>query len=165
MKHAIISKFEQEWDQQRPDLEGGHAVTAMHIQVLAKQLAESFGDAVANVDLERWEYDVLSALRRSPKPHELSASEIATANMLSTSAMTHRLDMLEARKLLIRRPHPSDRRRTIVRLTDRGKNLIDKATTLRFSAAKASLKALSKSEHAQLDVILAKLVKSNQAEP
>ncbi len=42
--------------------------------------------------------------------------------------MTNAVDRCEAQGLVVRRPHPSDRRTTLAELTDAGRDLVLKAT-------------------------------------
>jgi DNA-binding MarR family transcriptional regulator len=62
-------------------------------------------------------------LRLAGKPNELSPGELSRELMLST-AMTNRLDGLEKRGLVQRRPDPHDRRGILVGLTDRGQEVL-----------------------------------------
>jgi DNA-binding MarR family transcriptional regulator len=108
--------------------------------------------------LELWEYDVLAALRRQGEPFELSPTMLAKLGMLTTGAMTNRIDRLEARELVERRPDPQDRRSLYVRLTEKGVDLIDLALAARMKCAAESVSALSDRETATLESLLRKLV-------
>jgi len=55
----------------------------------------------------------------------LAPSVIAERLMITTGSMTSLLDTLERRGMVRRRPHPSDRRRLLVELTDDGEALVD----------------------------------------
>ena len=78
--------------------------------------------------------------------------------MLTSGAMTNRLDRLEDAGLVERRPDPDDRRSLSVKLTERGKELVDKALEIRFEHANQALASLSESERSQLVGLLRKLV-------
>lgn len=54
----------------------------------------------------------------------LSPRELATRVGLTPSTVTTLLDRLAAADLAIRRPHPSDRRKTVVMLSDHGRTLL-----------------------------------------
>jgi DNA-binding MarR family transcriptional regulator len=72
--------------------------------------------------------------------------------------VTKLIDGLEAEGLVVRKPHPSDRRATIVSLTDRGV-LVGKETALADNAAAAWLyEQLSPSERQQMARLLRKLL-------
>jgi len=71
--------------------------------------------------------------------------------MLSSSAMTNRLDRLEERALVRRRPDPEDRRGTIVSLTDGGRVLVDAAVTDHVETEAQLLSPLDDAQRRQLD--------------
>lgn len=70
---------------------------------------------------------MLAALRRSGQPYQLWPTELFNTLMVSSGTMTHRIDRLEQSELVKRVPDPSDRRGTLIELTDKGFNVIDKA--------------------------------------
>jgi DNA-binding MarR family transcriptional regulator len=78
--------------------------------------------------------------------------------MLTSGAMTNRIDRLEAAGLVARRPDPQDRRGTLVRLTPKGKALIDGATTRHVVNEERLVDALSAREQQQLNELLRKLL-------
>ena len=67
--------------------------------------------------LEGWEFDVLSALRRAGAPYQLSPGQLIRQTLVTSGTMTNRVDRLERRGLVGRSPDPPDRRGVIVRLT------------------------------------------------
>jgi DNA-binding MarR family transcriptional regulator len=71
--------------------------------------------------------------------------------------MTNRIDKLESRGLVKRRPDKNDRRAVIVALTSAGKRAIDEAIQLRLEAADASLQGLSARERSDLAKLLRKV--------
>lgn len=80
--------------------------------------------------------------------------------MLTSGAMTNRIDRLEEAGLVLRRPDPQDRRGTLVRLTAKGKALIDAASTQHVANEERLLAALSAREQLQLGELLRKLLLS-----
>ncbi len=101
---------------------------------------------------------MLSALRRKGKPYEQPATELARLTMLTSGAMTNRIDRLEAKGLVERTTDPHDRRGVNVRLTKRGLRTIDQAIQTRLEAARAQLSAVNSSERAALSDGLRKLL-------
>ena len=73
---------------------------------------------------------MLSALRRSGEPFELTPTELARHRMITSGGMTAALDRLEAKGMIVRRPNPNDRRGSLVRLTEPGRELIDGSMVL-----------------------------------
>jgi len=111
----------------------------VRIQMLAKLLGQRTTRALKEHDLKHWEYDVLSVLRRQGEPFELSATEIAHSALLTSGAMTTRIDGLEDRGLVERRKNVSDGRSVIVRLTAKGVDVVDRAIEARLEEANQTL--------------------------
>jgi len=142
----------QQWTVQRPDLELAGMAVVLRTLLVAGLLAERLKDILAPHDLAPWEFDVLSALRRSPGP--LSAGELAESAQLTSGGMTHRLDRLEEQGLVRRHSTPEDRRRVQVSLTPSGQELVDSVLGARMEDASRSLDALSPEERLQLARLL-----------
>jgi DNA-binding MarR family transcriptional regulator len=113
---------------------------------------------LARFDLALGEFDVLAALRRAGRPYELNPTELFRGLMLSSGAMTNRIDRLERAGLVERREDPDDRRATRVRLTAKGLATIDSAVTAHVANERRMLEGLSKAEVQQLDGLLRKLL-------
>lgn len=158
MEQALISEIEAGWSRKCPGLNTSAVATAVRLDVAARLLADVAAQAVGALELDWWEYDVLSALARSAAPQ--SATALARSSMLSTAAMTNRIDRLEARRLVKRKSDPDDRRRTLVQLTNSGERLIDAASAARFDAAEKALAALTSRQREQLNGLLGKLIDS-----
>jgi DNA-binding MarR family transcriptional regulator len=148
----------EQWRRERPELDVSGLALVVRIELLAKLLRRGTATSLADVGLKTWEYDVLSALRRQGAPFELPATELARATQLTSGAMTTRIDHLEERGLVARRPDPEDRRGVRVTLTGEGVDLIDRAIHTRLTAAETSVKALDAAERAVLERGLRKLL-------
>ena len=80
--------------------------------------------------------------------------------MLTSGAMTNRIDRLEEAGLVSRRPDPQDRRGSLVRLTTKGKALIDAAAAAHVENEERLIAGLSAREQLQLTDLLRKLLLS-----
>src|ERR1700722_15494568 len=78
-------------------------------------------------DLEPWEFDVLSALRRQGPPYQLSPGALLHATLVTSGTMTNRIDRLAAAGLVSRQRDQQDKRGVLVALTDRGQSAADAA--------------------------------------
>lgn len=154
IKKDVVDELLEDWDFQRPDLETESMGITLRIQTLAKSFNDLASGRLQGFDLQWWQYDVLSALRRQGEPYRLAASELAAAGMLTSGAMTNRIDRLEQAGLVERLKDDSDRRRVLVQLTGKGLSLIDRASEARFETATASLAGLSDREQLQLNNLL-----------
>jgi DNA-binding MarR family transcriptional regulator len=80
--------------------------------------------------------------------------------MLTSGAMTHRIDRLEILGLVERKPDPNDRRGIQVGLTAKGLAVIDRAIDAHLSNESRILNQLARQEQRLLGDLLRKLVLS-----
>ena len=148
-----------QWAVQRPDMD------MLPMEVLgrlneASQLVvrERQTPLFARYGLQHGEFDALATLRRSGAPEGLTPTALFEAAMMSSGGMTARIDRLERAGLVERRPHPTDRRATLVRLTDKGFALIDSIMPSHQDTAREALAGLSLEEQKRLNALLARLI-------
>ncbi|WP_405165253.1 MarR family transcriptional regulator [Nocardia sp. NBC_01499] len=142
-----------QWRRERPDLEleaMGIAGRLGRLLMVAQRVIEEVFTAHG---LQRGEFDVLAALRRSGRPFELNPSVLADTLMLSRAGMTGRLDRLESAGLVCRIADPGDRRAVRVALTDDGRKLIDTVVTAHAENETRILAVLSADDRRELDRI------------
>lgn len=163
MTRDVIDELQNDWSRQRPDLNSEPMGVILRIQALAKILADQTAARLLEFDLQWWQYDVLSALRRQGKPFIMTATELADATMLTSGAMTNRIDRLEVEKLVRRIKDKNDGRRVLVQLTGKGLKRIESATEARFDTATSALEGLSSKQIDSLNKLL-RLLLSAQAE-
>ncbi|MEJ2171271.1 MAG: MarR family transcriptional regulator [Woeseiaceae bacterium] len=150
MKNDVVDDILDQWSAERPELDTASLGVVIRVMALHRSFSRDATKALEPLELELWEYDVLSALRRQGQPFALAASRLALETDLSTGAMTNRIDRLETRGLVRRLPDKLDRRGVLVRLTSQGQKVIDTAIQCRLDAARNSLQALSPAEQKQL---------------
>jgi len=97
-------------------------------------------------------------LPKKGQPYWLPPSVLAKKFMLTTGAMTNRIDGLEKRSLVERRPDPEDRRSLFVSLTQKGADLIDRAIEVRAEEAANIVSCLKEPERVELGHLLSALV-------
>lgn len=153
------SRAAAQWAVQRPDLD------MLPMQVLgrlneASQLVvrERQTPLFARYGLQHGEFDALATLRRSGAAEGLTPTALFEAAMMSSGGMTARIDRLEKAGLVERRPHPTDRRATLVRLTDKGFDLIESIMPRHEETARDILSPLSLDEQKTLNALLARLI-------
>ncbi|PPJ30903.1 MarR family transcriptional regulator [Nocardia nova] len=146
---AIVAQ----WERERPDLDLAAMAVLGRLGRLYV-LAEREIDAVFTAHgLQRGEFDVLAALRRSGEPFELTPSVLADTLMLSRAGMTGRLDRLESAGLVRRIADPADRRAVRVALTEAGRARVDEVVTAHTDNETRLLSGLSVRDRAELDRI------------
>lgn len=153
-----IDELKDDWGRQRPELNSEPMGIVLRIQLLARLLGAQTSQRLGDFNLQWWQYDVLSALRRQGSPFLLAASELAHETMLTSGAMTNRIDRLEEAGLIQRLRDEADGRRVLVGLTVRGRNLIDSATEARFEVATRAMRGLNLVQRQQLGDLLRDLL-------
>ncbi|MER7908392.1 MarR family transcriptional regulator [Streptomyces sp. NPDC096068] len=118
-----VDDFLDQWAVQRTDLDLDAMGAIGRILRLSRLVNAHLKDYFAHHGLETWEFDVLATLRRSGRP--LTAKSLADSVMISSAALTNRVDRLVTRGLVARESVPGDRRSLHVTLTDAGRELVD----------------------------------------
>ena len=160
MTEDAIDRIVQEWNRERPDLDVSPTHVLQRITRLYLLQSASFAEVFGRYGLSFGEYEVLAALTRIGPPHRMKPSELVGALVLSSGAMTNRIDRVEEAGLVERRPDPDDRRGTLVALTERGRQVVDDAVLAHLANEERLLGALSAGERRQLAGLLRKLLTS-----
>ena len=151
----------EQWKRERPDLDVSPMAVLGRLNEAASLVArEHLAPLFARYGLQSGEFDVLATLRRSGSPYALTPTALYEATMVTSGAMTNRLDRLEKAGLILRGPHPSDRRGIVVQLTEKGLALIDEALTAHVANEHEILAGLTIAERETLAVLLGKLIDS-----
>lgn len=153
-----VDEVLEQWAAERPDLDARPLGPVLRIHLLDGLLAGRLDAALAPHGLARWEFDVLAALRRVGPPHSLSPGALCASAQLSSGAMTHRIDRLQAAGLVRRGRDPADRRGVQVALTRKGLALADRAIGARLAVASEVLSGLSAARRRALDDGLRELI-------
>jgi DNA-binding MarR family transcriptional regulator len=149
-----------QWQAQRPDLDVSPMAVIGRLSRLARLVDAELGRTFAGHDLDRASFDVLATLRRSTPPHRLTPTELMRASMVTSGAVTQRLDRLEARGLVVRTPNEHDGRGVVVVLTDAGRELVDRVLPDHLATEDRLLSALSKEERTALAATLKQVLES-----
>jgi DNA-binding MarR family transcriptional regulator len=120
-----VDRLVAEWKRERPDVDTSPLQVLSRVSRLARHLDRERRGAFAAHELEQWSFDVLATLRRAGTPYELTPGSLLRRTLVSSGAMTNRLDRLEDAGLVQRGPGPEDRRGVLVRLTPAGKRRVD----------------------------------------
>jgi DNA-binding MarR family transcriptional regulator len=146
------------WRQVRPDIDVSPLEVLSRVSRLARHLDRQRTVVFARHDLETWTFDVLSALRRSSPPHQLSPGQLLAQTLVTSGTMTNRIDHLEQRGLVRRRPDPADARSVRVQLTAAGRRRVDSALQDLLAREDAILGTLDSRERAALATLLRRVV-------
>jgi DNA-binding MarR family transcriptional regulator len=142
------------WHAERPDLDLAPLQVLSRISRLARHLDLARRGAFAAHELEAWEFDVLSALRRQGPPYQLSPGALLRATLVTSGTMTNRIDRLTSRGLVARHPDPIDKRGVLVQLTEHGKTAADGALADLLDRERDLLVQLDAGQRAELASLL-----------
>lgn len=156
-----VDAIVESWRRERADLDLAPLEVLSRVLRLAKRLEVVRAGAFARHDLESWAFDVLSALRRSGEPYEMSPGGLMSQTLVTSGTMTNRVDRLVRAGFVERHPDPVDRRGVLVRLTPAGRTVVDAALADLLAQERDLLAPLSEAERtsvaAGLRAVLASL--------
>lgn len=147
-----------QWRRERPEIDPSPMAVCGDLWRTADVVKAGVEANLKNYGLDFPQFDVILTLRRQGRGHTLSPSVLAKEMMLSTSAMTNRLDRLEKRGLIERITDPNDRRGLKIALTQEGFTLANDIVETHVQAEERLLVNLSHDERDQLRSLLAKIV-------
>lgn len=149
-----------QWAAERPDLDVSAMAVIGRLSRLSRLISAQLRDTFSTHGLDPASFDVLATLRRSGPLHRLTPAELMRAAMVTSGAITQRLDRLESRGLVERAPSDSDGRGVHVALTGAGLALIDQALPDHVDTENRLLAALSRTQRDDLADALKNLLES-----
>ncbi|WP_018156788.1 MarR family winged helix-turn-helix transcriptional regulator [Demetria terragena] len=159
-----VDRIISEWHIERPEVDASSIGVFGRINRLqplqraaTAHLHERHGLSVAA-------FDVLASLRRSGKPYRKTVGELAASSLLTSSAVTLRLDNLERDGLVRRVRTDGDRRQVHAELTDEGRDRIDAIFEEHIALEQRMMAELTSREQAELARLLHKLADSVRRE-
>ena len=155
--HDEVDRIVGAWERERPDLDFAPLQVLSRVARLARHLDRARRAAFAASELESWEFDVLSALRRAGAPYQLSPKALLQQTLVSSGTMTNRIDRLVARELVERRADPGDGRGILVVMTTLGRERVDAAISELVLGEAELLDGLSSADQEKLAALLRKL--------
>ncbi|GAB3532860.1 MarR family winged helix-turn-helix transcriptional regulator [Photobacterium alginatilyticum] len=150
----ILKKIEDNWPQSAekcsPAILRLHRIHDYHQQDLIGILDQ--------YDLQRADFSVLAALRRQGEPCCLSPTELYRSMLFSSGGLTKVLSRITTLGLIERLDNPEDKRSKLVKLTEKGKELIDRIIHQLHNHEQEFVSVLSEKEQEQLNSLLEKLL-------
>jgi DNA-binding MarR family transcriptional regulator len=149
-----VGRIMAKWHEARPDLDVSPQGIIGRLHRLAARLTEELVAVYAEYGLGEGEFDVLATLRREGAPYELTPSDLAAWTMVSSGAVTKRVDRCVERGWVTRRVGDGDARGRVVALTDAGLDLIDRAFEAHMANEQRLVASLDEMERARLAHLL-----------
>lgn len=138
-----------QWARERPDLDVSAMGVIGRLTRASRLIEGELGRTFSAHGLDRASFDVLATLRRSSQPR-LTPTALMRASMVSSGAITQRLDRLEGRGLLTRSRNEVDGRGVYVELTDDGREMIERVLPDHVRTEERLLAGLTDSQRAVL---------------
>ncbi|WP_067819460.1 MarR family winged helix-turn-helix transcriptional regulator [Actinomadura kijaniata] len=150
-----------QWASARPDLDAAPMGVVGRVSRASHVLGREMRAVFARHGLQPWEFDILATLLRAGPPHRLTAGALSEASLVTSGAITNRIDRLTDRGLVTRETDPGNRRSVLITLTGEGRRVIDAAVADHVAGQERLLSALAPAEREELASLLRKLLLSN----
>lgn len=154
MEPDHVARILEQWARERPDLDASPIGVIGRLHRLADALAIELRTVFEEYGMTTTDFDVLASLRRSGAPYSLTPGELGASTMLTSGAVTKRVDVLVARGLVTRSVREEDARGRRITLTAAGVELIDRAVTAHIANEHRLLSGLSDLERTRLAHLL-----------
>lgn len=158
MARNEVDRIIAAWRAELPDVDVTPLAVFSRLSRLARHLELARRAVFAELHLDVWEFDVLSALRRSGDPYELSPGSLVEQTLVTSGTMTNRIDRLVGRGYVERHRDATDGRGVRVRLTEAGKHSVDTALEGLAAYERTSLMSLEASSQEELARLLQTLL-------
>lgn len=122
-----IDRMIAAWRETAPDTEVSDLAVAGRLLRCSSLLQQRIEQALRPLDLSFGDFDVINTVRREGGRRGLHPTTLTAQALITTGAMTTRLNRLERNGLITRSPDPEDGRAVLVRLTRLGRSRAEKA--------------------------------------
>ncbi|WP_229053921.1 MarR family winged helix-turn-helix transcriptional regulator [Aeromicrobium sp. Leaf350] len=154
LSHDLVARALDQWQSERPDLDVSPQGVIGRVQRLSARLSDEIAAEHAHHGLDDDEYDVLTTLRRTGEPYEMTSGELARLAVVTTVEMDRRIDRLAETGLVTRTGD------ALVALTLTGRSVADEAFTAHVANEHRLIGPLSPSERADLERLLARWIEA-----
>jgi DNA-binding MarR family transcriptional regulator len=139
----------------------GASRSASEVAVNLSRTTTAFVSAVERfpretADLSASAFQTLAILEGADEP--LPPHVIAERLVVRSASMTSLLDTLERRGLVERHPHPNDRRKILIHLTDQARRIVDLTLPVQHAVIREALEDVSEADREQLITTLATIL-------
>jgi len=135
---------------------------AINVLYTGYWLRSSYSTSLKQEDLTLEQYNVLRILK-GKHPEQMCVKDIADRTVEKSSNVPRILDRLVTKKLAKRTPSKEDKRETLVSITEKGINTLEKANTLTWEVT-SNITELTEEEAKTLNDLLEKM-RINNANP
>ena len=155
-----VDRIAEQWAGERPELDVGPMLVVGRIHRVAELLDQGLRPVFAQAELGNGDFDVLASLRRAGAPYKLTPTELAGTTMVTSGAVTKRVDRLVQQGLVERTVSSTDGRGRVVALTGKRRQVQEDLHPQHLANEDRLLGALDADERRQLGDLLSKLLLS-----
>jgi DNA-binding MarR family transcriptional regulator len=127
----------------------------------ARRIRTSADTALRESGLSLSAYKLMRALEHSDQ----SMREVSDILQVSPRTVTDMIDSLEARSLVVRQPHPADRRVTLLHLTEEGQRQLAAAAALADRSYAAAIRGVTAADQRTLRDLLDRVAPAGEPVP
>ncbi|MDT0118293.1 MarR family transcriptional regulator [Microbacterium sp. PRF11] len=149
-----VDEIVGEWAVERPDVDASPMQVLGRLSRIAAHLDAELLAVFRRFGLGEGEFDILATLRRGGEPFARTPGELARHTMVTTGAVTKRVDRLVASGLVSRSASDDDGRGRVVSLTREGRRVIDEALVAHLANEERLLSALDADQRRSLEALL-----------
>jgi DNA-binding MarR family transcriptional regulator len=153
-----VDQILDQWARERPDLDCSPMGVIGRISQIHREVYLAQRATFARHGLDAPSFDVLAALRRAGPPYQLTPTALMRTALVTSGAITQRLDRLEEKGLITRERSADDGRAVVVTLTEAGKAALDAALPDHLETERQLLEGLPAADREQLAALLRRLL-------
>ena len=153
-----VDQILAQWARERPDLDCSPMGIVGRISQLQREVFLAQRATFARHGLDVPSFDVLAALRRAGAPYQLTPTALMRTALVTSGAITQRLDRLEEKGLITRERSEADGRAVVVTLTEAGRAALDAALPDHLETERRLLAGLSDDDRDALAGLLRRLL-------
>ncbi|WP_440906375.1 MarR family winged helix-turn-helix transcriptional regulator (plasmid) [Catenovulum sp. SX2] len=149
----MITGIERNW----PEITGSLNPVVLKMHRLHDHIQQGVCELLQSYQLQKADFGVLSALRRSGAPYCLTPTDLYQTMLFSSGGLTKVLTRVESLGLIERVENPDDKRSKMVQLTEKGKLLVEEIMPNLHAVERSSIK-LSADDLEKFDALLTSML-------
>lgn len=149
-----VEAVQAAWRRELPDVDVGSVAVVGRLLDVAHSVERVRAVALAAEGSDWATFDLLATLRRSGPPHRMSVGDLQRASLVTTGAVSQRVERAERAGMVRRVPVPDDARKVAVELTVEGYQVAARLLRAVMAADRTLLEPLDGAQRAMLREIL-----------
>lgn len=163
-KQDAIDAHLEQWQQEMPKLGAENTAILERLKRCHQLVSPQLDPVFAPFGISPWAFDVLATLRRAGSPWCMSPTALFSELMVTSGTMTTRLRKLEDQGLISRQANQNDARSMLVKLTPKGRTLVEKALVAYVKYNETVLEPLAASKQKQINDALKLLLEALESD-